>query len=194
MRSQEGAGAGLLSVEEAIDAALNVEPSPRAVISGIGIVCPGPLDPRLGIVVNPVNLPCWRNFSLVAQIQKSRGLPTTMDNDADAAALAESIWGAGAGYSSVFYVTIGTGIGTGLVLDGHVYPVERELRPKAATFRSTIKGRSAPAEKKAASKRWRAGPAVARRARAMLAAASTRFKAARVGRRKSERCDIRIGR
>jgi glucokinase len=172
MRSQEGAAAGLLSVEEAIDAALNVEPSPRAVISGIGIVCPGPLDPRLGIVVNPVNLPCWRNFPLVAQIQKSRGLPTTMDNDANAAALAESIWGAGAGYSSVFYVTIGTGIGTGLVLDGHVYHGRTGAAAEGGHISIDYQGPQCACGKKGCIEALAAGPAVARRARAMLAAAS----------------------
>jgi hypothetical protein len=72
-------------------------------------------------VVNPPNLPCWRNFPLAAEVAKVYGVPVQIDNDANGAALAEVRWGAGRGHNSVFYATIGTGIGTGIVFGGHIY-------------------------------------------------------------------------
>ena len=74
---------------------LRSKPKPLAgrLLPGSDVVSPGPLDPRSGLVVNPVNLPCWRNFPLVEEIKKSRGLPTVLDNDANAAALAEALSG-----------------------------------------------------------------------------------------------------
>ncbi|HUK49088.1 MAG TPA: ROK family protein, partial [Terriglobales bacterium] len=74
-----------------------------------------------GVVLNPPNLPCWRDFPLAASVQKLYSVPVKVDNDANAAALAENRWGAAHGYHNVFYATIGTGIGTGIVFDGKIY-------------------------------------------------------------------------
>ena len=90
-------------------------------IAGIGICSPGPLDPTSGVILNPPNLPCWRNFPLAESVQKVYPVRVKVDNDANAAALAETRWGAARGYNNVFYTTIGTGIGTGIVLDGKMY-------------------------------------------------------------------------
>lgn len=90
-------------------------------ISSIGICAPGPLDPKSGVVLNPPNLPCWRNFPLAEKISAKYSVPVKVDNDANAAALAETRWGAAQGFRYVFYATIGTGIGTGIVLDGSIY-------------------------------------------------------------------------
>src|SRR5215467_516904 len=63
----------------------------------IGVCAPGPLDPRTGVVLNPPNVPCWRDFPLVAEVERRYGCAARLDNDANAAALAESLWGAGRG-------------------------------------------------------------------------------------------------
>ncbi|MGA8143379.1 MAG: ROK family protein [Candidatus Acidiferrales bacterium] len=168
MRSHDDGAAGLQAVERAIDAALETEAARGALIAGIGLVSPGPLDPRSGVVVNPVNLPCWRNFPLVEEIKKSRGLPTVLDNDANAAALAEALWGAGAGYASVFYVTIGTGIGTGLVLDERIYHGRTGAAAEGGHVSIDYRGPQCPCGKRGCIEALAAGPAVARRARALL--------------------------
>jgi glucokinase len=116
--------AGLAAVISAIDAvraAAHAHSGIGGPISGIGICAPGPLDPRTGIVINPPNLPGWRNFPLAAEISKIYSLPVRVDNDGNAAALAEALWGAGRGFRNVFCATIGTGIGTGIVFDGRIY-------------------------------------------------------------------------
>jgi glucokinase len=73
------------------------------------------------VVLNPPNLPCWRDFPLAEKIRAIYDVPVKVDNDANAAALAETRWGAARGFRYVFYATIGTGIGTGIVFDGRIY-------------------------------------------------------------------------
>jgi len=90
-------------------------------VKGIGICAPGPLDPTTGVILNPPNIPCWRNFPLAEAVQKQYAVPVKVDNDANAAALAEARWGAARGYNFVFYATIGTGIGTGIVFAQKIY-------------------------------------------------------------------------
>lgn len=102
----------------AIDKAM--QPAAAGSVSAIGVSSPGPLDPHTGIVLHTPNLPCWIDFPLRNQIEQKYGLPVRLDNDANAAGLAEATWGAGAGHNSVFYVTIGTGVGTAIILNGHV--------------------------------------------------------------------------
>jgi len=113
------------SAEEGLNAVLSaiaqVVPRGTEGVRGIGICAPGPLDPATGVILNPPNVPCWRNFPLAESVQKRHSVPVKVDNDANAAALAETRWGAARGYRNVFYATIGTGIGTGIVFDGKIY-------------------------------------------------------------------------
>jgi glucokinase len=113
------------SAEEGLNAILSAiaQVIPRGTdgVSGIGICAPGPLDPKSGVILNPPNVPCWRDFPLAESVQKRHSVPVKVDNDANAAALAETRWGSARGYRNVFYATIGTGIGTGIVFDGEIY-------------------------------------------------------------------------
>ena len=88
---------------------------------GIGISCAGPLDLNKGILINPPNMPSWRNLPLKKIFSHSFGLPVAIDNDANAAALAERIFGAGKNVKHLFYYTVSTGIGGGLIIDGKIY-------------------------------------------------------------------------
>lgn len=121
MKARGTASQGLAAVISAIDFVLKNGGTQSTSVECIGICAPGPLDPERGVVINPPNLPCWRNFPLSSEVSRAYRLPVKVDNDANAAALAETLWGAGRGYRSVFYATIGTGIGTGIVMDGHIY-------------------------------------------------------------------------
>lgn len=98
-----------------------IKESLRDGVSAIGICAPGPLNPKTGVVLNPPNLPGWRNIPLAAEIAKEFGLPCRVENDANAAGLAEVRFGAARGFSSAFYVTWSTGIGAGIILDGKIY-------------------------------------------------------------------------
>jgi glucokinase len=89
-------------------------------IVGIGIGAPGPLNPKTGIVAAPPNLPGWDEIYLVNDFERVMGLPTHLENDANAAALAEWFLGAGCKVDNMFYITVSTGIGSGAVVDGKV--------------------------------------------------------------------------
>jgi glucokinase len=118
MISNSSAQEGLNAVLSAI---ARVMPAGAVDVGGIGICAPGPLDPKTGVILNPPNLPCWRNFPLAELVQRRYSAPVKVDNDANAAALAETRWGAARGFRNVFYATIGTGIGTGIIFDGKIY-------------------------------------------------------------------------
>ncbi len=90
-------------------------------IDGIGIACPGPLDPLAGIIGNVGTLPGWENGHLAAEIAARFGLSVAVENDADAAALAEYAWGTVRPAGTLIYVTISTGIGGGIVQSGQLY-------------------------------------------------------------------------
>jgi glucokinase len=90
-------------------------------VRGIGICTPGPLNPKTGVVINPPNLPGWRNIELAKMVGKQFGLPTKLENDANAAGLAEVLFGAAVGFKDVFYVTVSTGIGTGIIINRKIH-------------------------------------------------------------------------
>jgi glucokinase len=90
-------------------------------IRGIGLCSPGALDRRTGLVINAPNLPGWERLHLGSELEKEFNLPARVENDANTAGLAEALYGAGVGYRDLFYVTISTGIGTGIIIDGKIY-------------------------------------------------------------------------
>jgi len=90
-------------------------------VEGIGICAPGPLNPKVGIVINPPNLPGWRNIRLSSLLETHFHLPAKVENDANAAGLAEVLFGAAVGYRDVFYVTVSTGVGTGIIINKKIY-------------------------------------------------------------------------
>jgi glucokinase len=119
MTATKGAEIAVEAVRQAIDR--TIADNPQANVRAIGLSSPGSVDPRTGSVGMATNLPCWRNFALAPIIAEHYKVPTELHNDANAAGLAEAIWGSGAGYECVFYGTIGTGIGTAILFDRHLY-------------------------------------------------------------------------
>ena len=160
MSARGTAADGLAAVQAAITAALDGRPA-----RGIGISSPGPLDPRRGLVLNPPNLPCWRNFPLARAVERTHRVPVRLDNDANAAALAEARWGAGRGYSAVFYATLGTGIGTGLILDGRIYHGRTGAAVEGGHISLNPHGQRCGCGQRGCIEALAAGPAVGRRAR-----------------------------
>lgn len=90
-------------------------------LSSIGISCGGPLDSVRGVVLSPPNLPGWDNIPVVKSFRDAFGVPTALQNDANAGALAEWLWGAGKGCRNIIFLTFGTGMGAGLILNGQLY-------------------------------------------------------------------------
>jgi glucokinase len=90
-------------------------------LAGIGIGATGPIDPIHGIINNPFTLPTWENVRVFEWMEKAFSLPVTLENDADVAALGEYWKGAGQSTQRLYAVTIGTGVGTALILNGEIY-------------------------------------------------------------------------
>lgn len=117
----------------------------------IGIAAPGPLERTRGRLLGPPNLPGWHDVPVVAVLAEAIGAPAFLENDANAAALAEWRFGAGRGAQRLVYLTMSTGVGAGLVLDGRLYrgrgdqagelghaPVEWEGEPCACGLRGCL--------------------------------------------------------
>lgn len=86
-----------------------------------GISCGGPLDPRRGIIQSPPNLPGWDNIEIVRMVEERLGIPALLCNDANACALAEWTFGAGRGTQNMVFLTFGTGMGAGIIIEGKIY-------------------------------------------------------------------------
>ncbi|MBQ3049974.1 MAG: ROK family protein [Oscillospiraceae bacterium] len=87
----------------------------------IGVSCGGPLDVKKGLILSPPNLPGWDRVPIVSILEKATAIPTYLQNDADACALAEWKYGAGQGCEHMIFLTFGTGMGAGLILNGALY-------------------------------------------------------------------------
>jgi glucokinase len=108
---------------------------PRQQLAGIGISCGGPLDSRKGVIYSPPNLPGWDNVPIVDIFRKRYDVPVALQNDANASALAEWLMGAGKGTQNMIFLTFGTGMGGGLILDGRLYTGTNDLAGEVGHIR-----------------------------------------------------------
>lgn len=99
--------------------------------AGIGVACPGPLDPFTGILGTVGTLPGWEGGEIAAALEAQLGAGVVVENDADAAALAEANWGVAKRSSRFLYVTVSTGIGVGMVFSGELYRGVDGAHPEA---------------------------------------------------------------
>jgi glucokinase len=118
--AHRGPDAVLRRMVESLTAAL-VEAGRGMKLEAVGVAAPGPIDFEQGTVVEAPNLPGWANVPVVELIADMVGCPAILENDANAAAWGEFTLGAGRGSRHLVYLTVSTGIGGGLVLDGRLY-------------------------------------------------------------------------
>ncbi|MFB0515038.1 MAG: ROK family protein [Candidatus Neomarinimicrobiota bacterium] len=109
-------------------------------IAAIGISCGGPLDSKQGLILSPPNLPGWDQVPLSAFFKEAFHLPVFLENDANAGALAEWQFGAGKGSRNLIFLTFGTGLGAGLILDGRLYAGTNDLSGEAGHIRLAEEG------------------------------------------------------
>ncbi len=134
-------------------------------VRGIGISCGGPLDSQRGIVYSPPNLPGWDAVPVKQLFEERFGLPTRLENDANATALAEHLFGAGRGTRNMVFMTWGTGIGGGLVLDGRLYRGTNDLAGEIGHTTVLLDGPLCGCGKRGCLEALASGPSIARRAR-----------------------------
>jgi glucokinase len=97
------------------------ETAPDVPLAALGAACPGPLDYPAGTFIDPPNMPRWHHFPIRQWLRDNIPAPAAMMNDANATALAEWLWGAARGSTTAVYLTMSTGMGAGLIIDGRLY-------------------------------------------------------------------------
>lgn len=109
-------------------------------LDGIGISCGGPLSSKRGVILSPPNLPGWDNIPIVRMAETRFKGRVLLQNDANACAVAEWKYGAGQGYNSMIFLTFGTGMGAGLILDGRLYSGISDLAGEVGHMRLSDMG------------------------------------------------------
>jgi glucokinase len=120
-RTELGPDAVLADLFELGRRAVRASEIPWTSVGAVGIGCGGPLDAARGVLVAPAHLPGWRDVPVAALAEEAFERPAVLENDATAAAAAEFRYGAGVGTRNMVYLTISTGVGGGVVIDGRLY-------------------------------------------------------------------------
>ena len=154
-------------IEGVILDTINETGASRKDFRGIGVGAPGPLDREKGIVVVAPNLG-WRDFPLSDRITKRLGLPVNLDNDANCATVGEWWLGAARGGTNVVGITIGTGIGGGLILNGELYHGSSDVAGEIGHTTIDVNGRHCKCGNYGCLEAYASGPAIATRAREAL--------------------------
>jgi len=138
-------------------------------LSGIGVSCGGPLNRRTGIIECPPNLPTWVDVPIVSLLANEFGCPVRLENDANAGAVAEHRFGAGAGFHNVLFLTLGTGLGSGIILNDQLYSGTNDMAGEIGHVRLT---RSGPIgyNKIGSAEGWASGGGISQIAMKMVAA------------------------
>lgn len=124
---------------EAIDTLLRAY-NGGAAPAAVGVSCGGPLDARRGVIQSPPNLPLWDEVPICALLSERYGCPAYLQNDANACAIAEWKFGAGRGTHNMVFLTFGTGLGAGLILDGRLYEGTNGMAGEAGHLRLAADG------------------------------------------------------
>ena len=132
-------------------------------VAGIGVGCPGPLDRNAGVVLETPNLG-WRNVPLRDLIAEASGLPVTLDNDANCAAYGEWWQGAGRGAERLVGLTLGTGIGGGIVIGGEIYHGASDAAGEVGHMSVDYDGRLCACGSRGCVEAYASGPGIAARA------------------------------
>ncbi|QHW33524.1 ROK family protein [Paenibacillus rhizovicinus] len=124
------------AIEQLIQALEDVASQhPEGQLAAVGISCGGPLDSRRGLILSPPNLPGWDAVDIVTPFTGRFGVPAALQNDANACALAEWNWGAGQGCRNMIFLTFGTGMGAGLILNGALYAGTNDMAGEVGHMR-----------------------------------------------------------
>lgn len=119
---------------------LKLKENPGWRLCSIGISCGGPLDGERGLILSPPNLPKWEQADIFTPLKRTFGVPVMIQNDADACALAEWRMGAGKGCRNMIFLTFGTGMGAGLILNGELYSGTNNLAGEVGHIRLAKEG------------------------------------------------------
>lgn len=141
--SRKGPEHAIKKIIEKIDLMIdkqNKQKSENLQFKAIGVSCGGPLDSKRGIILSPPNLYKWDNIKIVEILEKQFKIKTRLQNDANACALAEWKFGTAKGYENVIFLTFGTGMGAGLILNGRLYTGTNDMAGEIGHIRLEANG------------------------------------------------------
>jgi len=150
-------------------------------LAAIGVSAPGPLDPKAGVVRDAPNVPGWHEVPIAARLGQAFARPVRLENDANAAALAEWRWGAGRGSRAFTFLTMSTGVGAGFVLDGALYRGARFGAGEVGHMPVVPNGRACACGLSGCLEAYTGGAALAARMRADVARGAAEGIAQRAG-------------
>ena len=183
-RAEQGPDAVVDRIVEMIETVVAVtmaeEGVPRSAFAGVGVGAPGPLDHDRSVVVVAPNLG-WRNVPLRALVTERVGLPAVLDNDANCATLGEAWIGAARGARYVLGLTLGTGIGGGLIVGGRLYHGASNVAGEVGHMTIETQGRRCACGNYGCLEAYASGPNIAQRAREALEAGEPSVLPAMVG-------------
>lgn len=158
-------------------------------LEAIGVSCGGPLDRVSGVIQAPPNLPTWNNVPLKQILESEFGVPCRVENDANAGAVAEHRYGAGVGTRNMIFLTFGTGLGSGIIIEGQLYRGASEMAGEIGHVRLT---RSGPTgyNKAGSAEGWASGGGMVQVAARVLAAAEKRGEHSLLSSRTSDTSEL----
>jgi glucokinase len=162
-------------VKKAIDDLLAAQQLDRSALLRLGVSCGGPLDRIKGIVQSPPNLPTWDNVPITSILSEEFKVDCLIENDANAGAVAEHRFGAGKGTQNMVFLTMGTGLGAGIITDGRLYRGTNDLAGEIGHVRLT---RAGPVghNKAGSAEGWASGGGIAQLAAQSIAQAQRKGK------------------
>jgi len=169
-RPEQGPEKALDLIKSGIREMLAQQGGDTCVIARLGVSCGGPLDRLQGIIQSPPNLPTWDNVPIKAILEREFQAECLIENDANAGAVAEHRFGAGKGCQNMVFLTMGTGLGAGVITDGRLYRGSNDLAGEVGHLRLTRTGPIGH-NKKGSAEGWASGGGMAQVAQQAVAAA-----------------------
>jgi glucokinase len=163
----KGPDRALEMIVTSIGAILKTRGLPKSAIRAIGVSCGGPLDPVRGIIQSPPNLATWVDVPIKEILERQFGVRCNVENDANAGAVAEHRYGAGRGVDNMIFLTMGTGLGAGIILDERLYRGTDNLAGEIGHVRLT-RGGPVGYRKRGSVEGWASGGGMAQVARQVV--------------------------
>jgi glucokinase len=174
-RPSKGWQPAIAGIKKAIDDLLTAQGLDRTALLRLGVSCGGPLDRIQGIIQSPPNLPTWDDVPITSILKDEFKVDCLIENDANAGAVAEHRFGAGRGSQNMVFLTMGTGLGAGIITDGRLYRGTNDLAGEIGHVRLT---RTGPVghNKAGSAEGWASGGGIAQLAAQSIAQAQRKRK------------------
>jgi glucokinase len=171
----EGPSRAVVLIQKGINSTLQRQGLSIGAIRGIGVSCGGPLDRSRGVIQAPPNLATWVDIPIKAILEERFGVRCNVENDANAGAVAEHRYGAGRGVNNMVFLTMGTGLGAGIIVDGRLYHGTNDFAGEIGHVRLTPRG-PVGYHKRGSAEGWASGGGIAQLAKRVVDEARERHR------------------